>query len=66
MKAVDLKLQKLLKNKRDGWIAVSANFKNIVASSQKLSDLVKKTKDKKRDIYYLPVNKKISGFIGKN
>lgn len=65
MKIIDLKLQKLFKNKKTGWVAVSANFKNVIASSLKLSDLVKKTKDKREKVYYLPVNKKISGFIGK-
>lgn len=60
MKAKDLKLQKLLKHKRTGWVAVSANFRDIIASNRKLSDLVKKIKDKNRNIYYLPVNKKIS------
>lgn len=66
MKVIDLKLNNLLKNRRDSWIAVSGNFKNIVASGQKLSDLVKKTKNKKENLYYIPVNKKISGFIGKS
>ena len=64
MKVIDLRLEKILKNRKTGWVAVSTDFRKVLTSGRKLNEVTKKVK-KEEDIYYLPVTKNLRGFIGK-
>ena len=54
----------LLKNYDSGWVGISADFKKVLLSGKTLKDIMKKTKDFKEKVYFFPVEKSYSSFIG--
>lgn len=55
---------KLLKGYKDGWVAISADFKRVVFHGKSLKDAMKKAKDVKEKLYYFPAEESYSNFVG--
>jgi predicted RNase H-like HicB family nuclease len=55
---------KLLKNYKSGWVAISADFKKVVFTGKTLKETMKKAQKTKEKVYYFPVEKTYSNFVG--
>lgn len=63
MKEIRIDLLKLLKRHTSGWVAISSDFKKVVAVGRTLNEARSKTK-KNRGVYYFPAAKSYAGFVG--
>lgn len=62
MKSINL--VKLLKNFTSGWVAVSADYKRVVASGKTLKEVTKKVLQKKTDdVILISAAKNYRGYI---
>lgn len=59
-----INLSKLLRGFSSGWVAVSSDYKNVVASGKTLKEVTKKAqKEKRSDVVLIPVAKNYRGFV---
>lgn len=57
-------LSKLLKNFSSGWVAITSDYKKVVASGKTLKEITDKvSKEKQDDIVLIPASKNYRGFI---
>lgn len=57
-------LSKLLKNFSSGWVAITSDYKKVVASGKTLKEITDKvSKEKRDDIVLIPASKNYRGFI---
>ena len=57
-------LSKLLKNFSSGWVAITADYKKIVASGKTLKEVTKAVeKQKSDDVILIPAAKNYRGFV---
>ncbi len=61
-----IEFTKLLRGYKSGWVAISATFDKVVVWGETLKDVMQKTKDKGQKVFYFPVEKSYSDFIGKS
>lgn len=54
----------LVKNYKNGWIAISKKFDRVLYHGITLKETMKKTKNTKDRVYYFPVEKNYSHFVG--
>ena len=64
MKQSKIDFTKLLRGYRDGWVAISSDFKSVVSSGKSLKDVMKKVKNSKEKLYYFPAGESYSNFVG--
>ncbi|MEK7450666.1 MAG: DUF5678 domain-containing protein [Patescibacteria group bacterium] len=64
MKYPKINFVKLLKDYKDGWVAISSDFKSVVFHGKDLREVMKKTKSSKEKIYYFPAGQSYSNFVG--
>lgn len=64
MKQNKINFVKLLKGYRDGWVAISHDFKRVVFHGRNLKDVMKKAKGSKGKVYYFPAGEAYSSFVG--
>lgn len=64
MKQRKINFIKLLKGYKNGWVAISPNFEKIVVSGKTLRETIEKAKKVNQQVYYFPVEKSYSNFIG--
>jgi len=57
MKFQGIDFVKLLKNYSSGWVAISSDFKKVVASGKTLKQAKKGVKKNKQSVYYFPAAK---------
>ena len=64
MKQKKIDFIKLLKGYKTGWVAISSDFNNVVVAGKTLKETMKKAEKIKQDVYYFPVEKSYSNFVG--
>ena len=64
MKQSKIDLAKLLRNYRDGWVAISHDFKQVMLHGKTLQDVMQKAKAAKEKVYFFPAGGNYSGFVG--
>ncbi len=55
---------RLLKGYKSGWIAVSSTFDSVVVWGKTLKEVMRKAKKTQKHVFYFPVEKCYSNFIG--
>lgn len=62
-----INLSKLLKGFSSGWVAISSDYKKVLASGKSLKQVTEKIKKLNReDVVLLPVAKNYRGFVTSN
>lgn len=57
-------LSKLLKNFSSGWVAVTSDYKKVVASGKTLKEVTARaTKQKRDDVILVPASKNYRGYV---
>lgn len=57
-------LSKLLKNFSSGWVAVTSDYKKVVASGKTLREVTARaTKQKRDDVILVPTSKNYRGYV---
>ncbi|MDP3974266.1 MAG: DUF5678 domain-containing protein [Candidatus Daviesbacteria bacterium] len=57
-------LSKLLKNFSSGWVAMTADYKRVVASGETLKEVSDKVeKQKREDVVLIPAAKNYRGYV---
>ena len=57
-------LTKILKNYSSGWVALSSDYKKVVASGKTLEEVTNKVERQKRsDIVLIPASKNYRGYV---
>ncbi len=64
MKYNKINFVKLLKGYKDGWVAISSDFKSVIFHGKNLKEVMRKAKSSKEKIYYFPAEQSYSNFIG--
>ena len=60
-----INFRKLVRNYKNGWIAISKKFDRVIYHGKTLKETVNKTKNTKERVYYFPVEKNYSHLVGK-
>ena len=55
---------KLLKNYKSGWVAISADFSQVVLSGKTLKDVREKAQQIKEKVYFFPADESYGDFVG--
>lgn len=59
-----INLTKILKNYSSGWVAITADYKKVVASGKTLEEVTKKVEKQKRDdVVLISASKNYRGFV---
>ncbi len=59
-----INLSKILKNFSSGWVAITPDYKRVVASGRTLKEVTDKVlKEKQDDVVLIPASKNYRGFI---
>ena len=64
MKQSKIDFTRLLKGYKDGWVAISDDFKRVVIHGSSLEEARKKAKTLKGKVYYFPAGESYSDFVG--
>lgn len=57
-------LSKLLKNFSSGWVAITSDYKKVIASGNTLKEVTEKVKKQNRDdVVLIPAAKNYRGFV---
>ncbi len=64
MKQNKIDFVKLLKGYKNGWVAISADFKRVVFHGKNIKEVMRKAKSRKEKVYYFPAGKSYSNFVG--
>ncbi len=64
MKQRKIDFTKLLKGYKDGWVAISHDFKRVVFHGKSLKETMAKAKKSKEKVYYFPARESYSDFVG--
>lgn len=64
MRQKRINLVKLLKGYKRGWVAISDRFDRVVVWGKTLREAMKKAKEANESVFYFPVEKSYSDFIG--
>ncbi len=64
MKQPMIDFTKLLKGYKDGWVAISDDFKHVVLHGKSLEELMEKAKKLEGRLYYFPAGESYSDFVG--
>lgn len=64
MKQNKIDFIKLLKGYKNGWIAISHDFKRVLFHGKNLKEAMKKAKNAKEKVYYFPAGESYSNFVG--
>lgn len=58
-----LNLSKLLKNFSSGWVAITSDYKNVVASGKTLKEVTEEVEKQNRDdVILVPASKNYRGY----
>lgn len=66
MKRGKIDFVKLLKGQKRGWVAISSDHKKVLVSGRTLKEIIQKAKNLDQSVYYFPVEKSYSDFVGRN
>ncbi|OGE38519.1 hypothetical protein A3B45_01405 [Candidatus Daviesbacteria bacterium RIFCSPLOWO2_01_FULL_39_12] len=59
-----INLSKILKNFSSGWVAITSDYKKVVASGKTLKEVTQKVLQQKRDdVILIPASKNYRGFV---
>lgn len=64
MKQTKINFVKLLKDYKSGWVAISSDYKSVILSGKTLKEVTGKAKELKERVYFFPVEKNYSDFVG--
>lgn len=56
----------LLKGYKNGWVAISNDFKRVIFYGKSLKDVMAKAKNIKEKLYYFPAERSFGDFVGEN
>lgn len=59
-----INLSKILKNFTSGWVAITSDYKKVVASGRTLKEVTNKVlKEKQNDVVLIPASRNYRGFV---
>lgn len=59
-----INLSKLIKNFSSGWVAITSDYKKVVASGKTLKEVTNKiVKQNREDVVLIPASKNYRGFV---
>lgn len=59
-----INLSKLLKNFSSGWVAITSDYKKVIAFGKTLKEVTKEVKKQNRDdVVLIPASKNYRGFV---
>lgn len=64
MRQKKINFVKLLKGYKNGWVAISERFDRVVVWGKTLTETMKRAKETNQSVFYFPVEKSYSDFIG--
>lgn len=64
MKFQGIDFVKLLKGYNSGWVAISSDFKKVVATGKTIEETKKKVKKGEKRVYFFPAAKSYPQMIG--
>lgn len=59
-----INLSKILRNFTSGWVAITSDYKKVVASGRTLKEVTDKvSKEKQNDVVLIPASRNYRGFV---